>query len=140
MSDTAKSNRLPADPNLLGLVLVVLTIIGANFTSASMTANSIRNEMGARFDVIDQRFDAVDQRFDAVDQRFETIESRLRGVDEELVRINGRLYDLNQRLSRVETGVFGYEPPAIPDSPPADDAAPTPEAEPEPDPGRVADL
>ncbi len=118
MSDTAKSGRPPVDQNLLGLVLVVLTIIGANFTSASMTANSIRNEM--------------DARFNEVDQRFESIELRLRRGKEELVLINGRLYDLNERLARVATGVFGHEPPAIPDSPPIEDAAP----ETEPDPRR----
>ncbi|NCA84543.1 MAG: hypothetical protein EOM83_03105 [Clostridia bacterium] len=37
---------------------------------------SLRNEMNARFEAVDQRFDAVNQRFDAVDQRFETMESK----------------------------------------------------------------
>ena len=149
MSDTAKSTRPSIDSNQLGLILAVITIIGANFASASFMSNSIRNEMDARFNAVDAQFEAVnaqfeavnerldgmDLRFDGVDYRLDRMDDRFDRVEEHLQRIDGQLYDFNGRLARVETGVFGYEPPA---PPAADESTPLSATAPTPDP--VADL
>ena len=138
MSDTAKLTRLSIDPNLLGLVVAVVTIIGANIATTSMMSNSLRSEMDARFDAVDQRFDAVDQRFDGIDQRIDGIDDRLDRIDDRLERMDGQLYDMNGRLARVESGVFGYEPPTPLESPSEDESSPLSDTTPAPD--SVADL
>ena len=38
---------------------------------------SLRKEMNARFEGIDQRFEGIDQRFEAIDQRFAALESKI---------------------------------------------------------------
>lgn len=130
MSDNPKSTRPLIDPNLLGLLVAVVTIIGANVATTSMMSSSLRNEMDARFDSVDRRFEFIDRRFDGIDDRLDGIDDRLDGFDDRLERINDQLYDLNGRLSRVESGVFGYEPPTSLEAPPEDETAPTPEPEP----------
>lgn len=131
MSDTAKLTRLSINPNLLGLVVAVVTIIGANLATTSMMSNSLRSEMDARFDAVDQRFDGIDQRFDGIDDRLDRIADRLE-------RMDGQLYDMNARLARVETGVFGYESPTPLESPSEDESPPLSDTTPDPD--SVADL
>lgn len=131
MSDTAKLTRLSINPNLLGLVVAVVTIIGANLATTSMMSNSLRSEMDARFDAVDQRFDGIDQRFDGIDDRLDRIDDRLE-------RMDGQLYDMNDRLARVESGVFGYEPPTPLESPSEDESSPLSDTTPAPD--SVADL
>ena len=133
MSDNPKSTRPLIDPNLLGLLVAVVTIIGANVATTSMMSSSLRNEMDARFDSVDRRFEFIDRRFDGIDDRLDGIDDRLDGIDDRLdgfddrlERINDQLYDLNGRLSRVESGVFGYEPPTSLEAPPEDETAPTP--------------
>ena len=113
MSDNPKSPRPLIDPNLLGLLVAVITIIGANVATTSMMSSSLRNEMDARFDSVNQRLDLMDDRFD--------------GIDNRLQQINNQLYDLNGRLARVESGVFGYEPPAPLETPPEDETASAPD-------------
>ena len=64
-------------------------------------STSLRNEMGSFRGEKDARFDAVDVRFNQV----------------------------NDRLARVESGVFGNEPPVPPETPPGNDAIPDPVAD-----------
>ena len=141
MSDNPKPSRPSIDPNLLALLVAVVTIIGANIAVTSMVFNSLRNEMDARFDSVNQRLDGMDTRFDSVDQRldgmdtrFDSIDQRLDRVDNRLQRIDTKLYDLNGRLARVESGVFGYEPPAPLELPPEDQSSPLSETTPAPEP------
>ena len=127
MSDNPKPTRPSIDPNLLTILVAVVTIIGANFGITSTMSNSLRNEMDARFNSIDQRLDRMDDRFDRMDDRFDRIH-------DELERIDNQLYDLNGRLARVESGIFGYEPPAPLEAPSEDESSPLSETAPAPDP------
>lgn len=120
MSDNTKPTRPSIDPNLLTILVAVVTIIGANFGITSTMSSSLRNEMDTRFNSIEQRLDRIDDRFD--------------GIDDRLERIDAQLYDLNGRLARVESGVFGYEPPAPLETPSEDQSSPLPETTPAPDP------
>ena len=124
MSDAANATRRSIDPNLLGLAVAVVMIVGANIATTSMMSNSLRSEMDARFDAVDQRFDGIDDRLDRMDDRLE--------------RMNGQLYDMNGRLARVESGVFGYEPPTPLESPSEDESPSLSDTTPDPD--SIADL
>ncbi len=134
MSDNPTPTRTLINSNLITTLVAIVTIIGANLGITSMMSNSLRNEMDARFDSVDQRLDGIDARFDSVDQRLDGIDNRLDRMDDRLERIDGQLYDLNGRLARVESGVFGYEPPAQLEAPTEDEASPLPETNTTPDP------
>ena len=152
MPDTNQISRRPV-ADYMALLLSVLAIVG----SMGWTTTSLRNEMNANFGAVDQRFDSMeirmdtqfeatnerldrmddrfdrmDDRFDRMDDRFDRMDDRMDGIDEQLRQIIGRLYDLNTRLTRVETGIFGYEPPDPLETPSGDD--------PPPEPDSVADL
>ena len=45
---------------------------------------SVRSDMDARFDVIDERFTLVDKRFDAVDKQFKLVDKRFDLIDRRL--------------------------------------------------------
>lgn len=131
MSDTDQTSRRPV-ADYMALLLSVLAIVG----SMGWTTTSLRNEMNANFGAVDQRFDSMeirmDTQFEASNERLDRMDDRMDGIDEQLRQIIGRLYDLNTRLTRVETGIFGYEPPDPLETPSGDD--------PPPEPDSVADL
>ena len=81
---------------------------------------------------MDTSIAASNERLDRMDDRFDRMDDRMDGIDEQLQQIIDRLFDLNTRLTRVETGIFGYEPPDPLETPSGDDLPPEPDS--------VADL
>jgi len=63
---------------------------GERHTTAEV--GSLRVEMNARFDQVDQRFDQVDQRFNRIDQRFNQIERRFNQIERRFDRLEERLF------------------------------------------------
>ncbi len=115
MPEFAETARRSIADNL-SLVVVIATIVGSNAWFNSSLGGEINarfEQIDARFDQVDARFEQIDARFDQVDARIDRINTRIYRVENRLERIEGQLYDLNGRMARVETGVLGYEPPAL---------------------------
>ncbi len=108
MPEFAETARRSIADNL-SPVIVIATIV----TSTAWFNSSLTGEMNARFDHVDARLEQIDARFDQVDARIDRVDARIDRVENRLERIEAQLYDLNGRVARVETGVLGYEPPAL---------------------------
>ena len=127
------------DAQLIGLLAVGATLIGAVLVGL----RGIRQDMEKRLEAfetkLDARFDAAEQlaraRFDAVDQKFDAAEqlakTRFEAIDQQFVEVNGRLSalengqaDMRERMARLEGILEGlaFRTHVVPTSVPDEEA------------------
>ena len=64
--------------------------------------DDMRQEMGRRFDGVDQRLDAMDLRFDGVDGRLDAMDERFDGVDQRFDAMDHRFEAMGRRFDEVD--------------------------------------
>lgn len=82
---------------LIGLVGAFATL---SMTKVVFSFNSLRSEIGARFDAVNSRFDAVDTKFEAVGRRFDGVDQRFDGVDQRLDNLDRDVQALTDKVFR----------------------------------------
>jgi len=66
---------------LIGLIVAIVTIIGANLASLRIFLKPIETELSEFKTDVNRRFEYVDARFDKIDARIDELRSEIREID-----------------------------------------------------------
>jgi hypothetical protein len=62
---------------------------------------SLRNEMNAKFEAVDQRFDGMEVKFEGIEAKFEGMEARFEGMEARFEGMEAKLDAMNSKFDSI---------------------------------------